>query len=765
MNKKYKQSLYITLGIIIISTVTVIMAVQASYSYISTKNKIIEEMKQSSKLTINSLKKNVTNLMASYAINEYENLIQNEMEHQSHFSIVLEDYNMGKILGKKSFVSGKIRDADWNIINFDSENTEQVKQLEACFYSDEDIIITPLGQKVGNITIYISDNILNRELNKIISGTVINAIAISLILIFSLLITIRFFILKPVSNIISAINDSDEDGIPVELIPVQGAAEIFALSKTMNTMIHAIRDSRIRVTEQRDVLKVQDDKLRTLSMATEQSPTSILIFSAGNIIEYVNPQFEITSGYSAKDVIDKPIEDLFKESRFDISLVAAINQTLAAGKRWIGEVAAVTKRGENYFMRLSVSPILLEDGSVTHNICVAEDMTEHKKNEDILRNSQKMDAVGQLTGGIAHDFNNLLGIIMGNLELLQLTLKDNPKALERIDSALAGATRGAQLTRKLLNFSRQDHKKQQLTQINLFVENLRELIAKSVTASIQVEIHLEEHLWPVEIDSGDLEDAILNLSLNARDAMPNGGVLVIETANKQVDGNFVNENPGSREGDFVVISVSDSGTGISEGVRKKIFDPFFSTKEFGKGSGLGLSMVYGFVQRSGGNIQISSEEGNGTAFHIYLPRAIDGQIEQIDDEKQVELPRGSETILVVDDEKGLATSTEKYLQQLGYKTLAAYSGKEALEIFSTTEGIDLIFSDVVMPEMDGFELAFTAAEQQSSIKILLTSGFTSKHMELRSEYKEAHRKFAKQLLSKPYNLRELAIAVRRILDE
>lgn len=720
-------------------------------------------MKKSSKLTIGSLKKNITNLMASYAINEYDNLIQNEMEHQPYFSIVVEDYNMGKILGKKSFISGKIRDSKWNIINYVPDNNDHFQQLEACYYSDKDNIVTSLGNNIGTITICMSDIFLNRELNKIISSTTINAIAISLILILSLFITIRLFVLKQVSNIISVISDTDEDGIPVDLVPVHGSSEIFALSKSMNNMIASIRESRIILTEQRNELKANEEQLRTLSTATEQSPVSILISSPLNIIEYVNPQFEKSSGYVSNEVVGCSIDFLFKHNDMNQTQVAEFKTALQQGKRWIGEMTPLTKSGEKYTIRLSVSPISFGDGTVMHHIYVAEDITEQKRNEELLRNSQKMDAVGQLTGGIAHDFNNLLGIIMGNLELLQMALKGQPKELERVETALAGATRGAQLTRKLLNFSRQEHKKNELTKINSFIENLRELIAKSVTAIIQVEIHLEENLWQVEIEPGDLEDAILNLALNARDAMPSGGLLVIETANKHLDKNFISQNPGAKEGDYVMVSVSDSGTGISNSLRKKIFDPFFSTKEFGKGSGLGLSMVYGFVQRSGGFINIYSEEGNGSTFNLYLPRAAGCPAEKKYEED--ELPHGDETVLIVDDEAAIAETTKRHLQHLGYQTLVASNANQALEILSSTKGIDLVFSDVVMPEMDGFDLAFAAAEKQPSVKVLLTSGFSSKRLGLVNDQRQAQRMLAEKLLAKPYNLKELAFAVRRTLDE
>lgn len=356
---------------------------------------------------------------------------------------------------------------------------------------------------------------------------------------------------------------------------------------------------------------------------------------------------------------------------------------------------------------------------------------------------------------------------MGNLELLKMALSKQPKELERIERALASTRRGAQLTRKLLGFSRKDRHGQELTQINPFIEEMQELITKSFTAIIQVETQLEENLWPVEIDPGDLEDAILNLSLNARDAMPKGGLLVIETANKHLDANYVKLHPNAHEGDYVMVSISDTGTGIGKEARKKIFDPFFTTKELGKGTGLGLSMVYGFVQRSGGHIQLYSEEGKGSTFHIYLPRAVVGHGEHDEqiDEGQIEAPRGDETILIVDDEETLSEIAEDYLQQLGYRTLVANSGKEALAVLAKTADIDLIFSDVVMPGVDGYHLAFAATRQQSGVKILLTSGFTSKREEFTNGEQKIYLKLAENLLGKPYNLSELALAVRRVLDE
>jgi len=232
-----------------------------------------------------------------------------------------------------------------------------------------------------------------------------------------------------------------------------------------------------------------------------------------------------------------------------------------------------------------------------------------------------MEAVGQLTGGIAHDFNNMLGVIMGNLELLQRRVTDDPKAMKYINAAFTGSERGASITKKLLSFSKVSTEDTQLIDVNEFIVDMESLISRSLTPMIEVEVHLNEGLWRVSTDPGDFEDALLNLSLNARDAMPNGGFLVISTDNKVLDEQYVKMNPGSTVGDHVMISLSDTGTGIQPDVIDRVFQPFFTTKEPGQGTGLGLSMVYGFVQRSGGSIQIYSEAGSGSTFQMFLPRA------------------------------------------------------------------------------------------------------------------------------------------------
>lgn len=429
------------------------------------------------------------------------------------------------------------------------------------------------------------------------------------------------------------------------------------------------------------------------------------------------------------------------------------------------EISHKTIIGRDITVILSI-PIPKTKDEYSHIPVSVLDITERKRIEQQSRRSQKMEAVGQLTGGIAHDFNNILGIVMGNLELLEARIADDPLAMERLRKAMKGVGRGAEITRKLLGFSRKNTEDLSVTKLNIFIDTIKDLIAKSLTASIQVKTHLAADLWNVTVDLGDLEDALLNVSLNAKDAMPHGGVLTIETSNKTLDDLYVRQNVGSRAGDFVVISISDTGEGMSESVRDKVLEPFFTTKETGKGTGLGLSIVYGFVQRSGGHMKIYSEVNIGTTIRLYLPRTdIPSVSARNVDRKIVEMPTGTETILVIDDEEVLRDIAATILRGLGYNTLIGSNSKDALKMLDEHSDIKLLFSDVIMPgDMDGYDLALYAHAAYPDLQILLTSGF-NKH---RDEKSDCDDKFLSQinalLLDKPYNRSELAFAVRKILD-
>ena len=454
----------------------------------------------------------------------------------------------------------------------------------------------------------------------------------------------------------------------------------------------------------------------------------------------------------------------------------AIVSSIETGNGFDLELRIIRPDGEAREVRVKCECESDEDGEVTALFGVIQDITRQKRVEESLRQAQKMEAIGQLTGGIAHDFNNMLGIIMGNLSLLRRKVADDAKAMEYVEAAYRGGERGASITKKLLGLSRGGNGSRQLIRVNRFIADMENLIARSLTPRISVETQLGDDIWVANIDSGELEDALLNLCLNASDAMPEGGSLVIKTANKFLDERYVQLNPGVAAGEYILISVSDTGTGMPPEVLDQIFQPFFSTKEVGQGTGLGLSMVYGFVQRSGGHIKVYSVPGKGTTFNIYLPRVVEKLVDsqEFNSEVAAALPRGDEMILVVDDEKGLLEVAVAYLEDLGYRTVTASNGGQALAIIrqqnqgdlvSPAEGIDLLFSDVVMPGgMDGYELAREALKANSGLKVLLASGYTAQRKKAASGQVSLPSLATIGLLSKPYNQFELAVALRAALD-
>ena len=733
------------------------MSIHARYTYVTTKEKIVAEMKTSSKQTLLSLEKNISSLMSSFAINEYENLILTEMERRSHYSIIVEDIYMGKILGTNAYYSGKIRETNGNIIDYDPKKNEQIKKLAECCYTDSTDIMSSSGEKLGSISIYLSYNDMNDELNKIIDETIINAISISLLLFFSLLITIRFFILKPISNIISIIKDSDEDGLPVNLFPDEGAPEINSLSTTMNKMIYAIKNSNDILNLQHHELISQQSQLKILSLATEQSPVSILICNENNIIEYVNPQFEKTSGYSFEESIGRSIEFLFQRNTNDKNKINDAKETLKSTKKWIGEITPLTKSGKSYILRISASAISDNNDLVSHHIYVAEDITEQRQREEILRNTQKLDALGKLTGGVAHDYNNLLGIIMGYAELLSDKLVREPILSKYVHDIQHAAERGSKLSNKLLAFTRHKTSDASVLNINKLLIGQKLMLERTLTARVSLIFNLDENLWAVKLDSGDLEDAIINMSINAMHAMNGQGQLTIATNNEHLN-EFDAQQLHLKPGDYVLLSITDTGNGMDDETKQKLFDPFYSTKG-DAGTGLGLSQVYGFIERCNGNIKVYSEQGHGSCFALYFPRSNKSASKKTPKTAtDIKDLTGRETILVVDDEPALVDLAKNILSTQGYRILTASNGEQAL-LALEREAVDLLFSDVIMPNMDGYQLAARVRQVYPDIKIQMVSGFDAGRFNLADDTLQPN------LLHKPYTSKTLLVHIRSLLDE
>jgi PAS domain S-box-containing protein len=389
---------------------------------------------------------------------------------------------------------------------------------------------------------------------------------------------------------------------------------------------------------------------------------------------------------------------------------------------------------------------------------IGRDVTETRRRDSQLVQAQKMEAVGQLTGGLAHDFNNLLGVIIGNLDMIQEELPPDHPMQPLAQMALEASLRGSQLNKSLLAFSRRQELKPERIDPAAVVENMATMLRRLIGARIDLQTVIAEDIWAVRVDGSQLEAAILNLAVNARDAMPDGGRLLIEASKAALDDAYAAENAEVTPGDYTMVAISDTGSGMTPEVLAKVFDPFFTTKEVGKGTGLGLSMVHGFIKQSHGHVKIYSEVGRGTTVRLYLPRDLVESEVAAADRNVGAFPTSGETILVVEDNEALRRTAATKITRLGYRVVEAEDAAGALKILNDGLRPDLLFSDVVMPgELDGIALAHEALRRLPGLKILLTSGFTERGVG------PANGNLPWPLLSKPYRNTELARALHEAL--
>lgn len=423
------------------------------------------------------------------------------------------------------------------------------------------------------------------------------------------------------------------------------------------------------------------------------------------------------------------------------------------------EVTFQLKDGREVVRRQIKVPLLDMEGKIVGLVGISEDITHRRQTEEALRQAQKMEAVGQLTGGVAHDFNNLLQIIHGYTQIA-LTQKDlSERIVDHLQKVIEAAGRAANLTRQLLAFSRQSVLKPEYLDINSLLQNFEKMVRLLVGVDIDLEFRAGKNLLPVHVDPGTIEQVLLNLAINARDAMPKGGRLVIESSGFRADEKFCEVNAWESPGDYVEIKVSDTGVGMPPEVLEKIFDPFFTTKDQGKGTGLGLSMVYGSIEQHGGKILVYSEPGKGTTFRIYLPVADNASRDETEIAHQA-VSGGNETILIAEDTREVLELVTKLLEGVGYQIISANNGLEALEIFNRNpENIDLIMLDVVMPRMGGREVYDQITKIRPETSILFTTGFGANLVDTEFLFKKKL-----TLIQKPYLPNELFSTVREMLD-
>jgi PAS domain S-box-containing protein len=509
--------------------------------------------------------------------------------------------------------------------------------------------------------------------------------------------------------------------------------------------------------------KQAEEERARLAMAVDQAAETVVITDASGTILYANPAFEKTTGYTCAEALGQNPR-ILKSGRHDAEFYRQLWTVLGHGEVWTGRFINKKKDGTLYEEDASISPVRDAAGKVVNYVAVKRDVTREMQLEAQLRQSQKMEAVGQLAGGVAHDFNNILAVIRGNAELLLAEGQHTDETREGLNRVVEASERAANLTRQLLAFSRKQVMQPRPLMLNEVVANLTKMLNRVIRENINLQCHYAALLPYLQADPGMIEQVILNLVINARDAMPGGGQLRVATEHLTLDEAHARANPKARAGEFVCLLVSDTGTGIAPEVLIHIFEPFFTTKEAGKGTGLGLASVYGIVEQHQGWIEVSSQVGEGSTFKVVLPAIPTPARLAAAAEAEVEVRGGKETILLVEDEHAVRLTTRRILASKGYTIREAASAGEALELWQSHAGeIALLLTDIIMPGgMSGHDLAGRLWGQRPGLRVIFMSGYSAN---VAGNNPEFARRTRNHYLQKPFSSRTLLEAVRRCLDE
>jgi len=504
--------------------------------------------------------------------------------------------------------------------------------------------------------------------------------------------------------------------------------------------------------------KLAEGELERFKTAIEQSGEAIVITGLDGIMLYANPAVETSTGYGREEVIGKNPR-MFKSGKHDQAFYREMWRTISSGHTWKGRLTNKRKDGSLLFEQTTISPVRDAEGKIVNYVAINDDITEDVRLEETLRQSQRMESVGRLAGGVAHDFNNLLTAINGFSRFALEGLAEGDQRRDDLEEVLAASARAARLTSQLLAFSRKQILNPRVLDINATVSGIVSMLERLIGENIKLETRLAAQPCLAKVDAGQMEQVFLNLAVNARDSMPDGGTLSFETGVETPAEDFFARHPDVPRGPLLRVSVSDTGCGMTDEVKVHLFEPFFTTKPVGKGTGLGLSMVYGIVKQSGGDIEVESAPDRGTTFRIYLTRMTEPAQDEVRKDK-VAAVRGNETVLLVEDEDIVRRLIARVLTASGYSVLLAADGPAALDALARRGGpVDLLITDVVMPGMNGRILARTIAEKNLAHRILFVSGYTDDAI-LQHGVLEP----GLASLSKPFTPDELLRKLREVLD-
>ena len=504
--------------------------------------------------------------------------------------------------------------------------------------------------------------------------------------------------------------------------------------------------------------KRAEAELNRLMTAIEQTPESIVITDTKGVVLYVNPAFEQVTGYSRAEAIGQNTR-LLKSDRQDKAFYRELWTRISAGEVWRGRFINKKKNGRLFTEDAVIAPVRDEKGAVTNYIAIKRDISHELELENQYRQTQKIDSIGRLAGGVAHDFNNILAVICGHTDLALMQLSPDAPLRSSLECIQESAERAANLTRQLLAFARRQVIEPRLINLNELIVNLNKMLRRLIGEDIKLVTQSKPDLGAIKADPGQIEQVLLNLVVNARDAMPDGGTLTIHTDNVTLDEDYARRHLVT-PGEYVMVSVSDTGVGMTDEVKLHIFEPFFTTKEQGKGTGLGLATCFGIIQQSNGHIHCDSQAGEGTQFIIYLPCAKGTEDATVDREVPASLPQGTETILLAEDEPSLRRLMARVLRTQGYTVLEAADGNEALALAQANgTKIQLLLTDVIMPGLSGKMLAEWLGQVNPAIKVLFISGYINNNA-----VRDAMSKPGTFFLQKPFNPLDLTQKVRAAIE-